>query len=257
MKKTYHMITGLPRSGSSLLTAILKQNPRFHSSITDGFAASIPKALEACQGAPGMRSEFPDQRKRDLVGAMFDGFYKCVDKEVVFNTSRGWTYLTSIVNDLYPDARMLVCVRVIKWILDSFELAFRRNPYTVNSVSFGGLSGSVYSRADSLMSNDGIVGFAYNGLKQGITSGEKKKLMLVEYDQLCKNPKGMMTAIYNFIGEPQFEHDFNNVQMSWDEYDAEIGIKLHNVRKKIEYTQRETILPPDLIHKYSGLEVWR
>jgi sulfotransferase len=81
--------------------------------------------------------------------------------------------------------------------------------------------------------------------------------MIVEYDQLCKNPKGVMTAIYNFIGEPQFEHDFNNVQMSWDEYDAEIGIKLHDVRKKVEFKTRETILPPDLIHKYSGMEVWR
>jgi sulfotransferase len=45
--------------------------------------------------------------------------------------------------------------------------------------------------------------------------------------------------------------------MSWDEYDAEIGIKLHDVRKKVEFKTRETILPPDLIHKYSGMEVWR
>jgi sulfotransferase len=251
------MITGLPRSGSSLLTAILKQNPRFHSSISDGLAASIVKGLEACQSSAGMRAEMPDARKRDFVNGMFDGFYKCVDKEIVFNTNRGWTYLTPLINDLYPNSKMRVCVRDIKWILDSFELAFRRNPYTVNTVSHGGLSGNVYSRSDSLMAGDSTIGFAYNGLKQAITGAEKKNLMIVEYDQLCKNPKGMIMAIYNFIGEPQFEHDFNNVQMSWDEYDAEIGIKLHDVRKKVEFKTRETILPPDLIHKYSGMEVWR
>ena len=257
MKKTYHMITGLPRSGSTLLTAIFKQNPRFHSSISDGFATAIPTALEACQSGPGTKSQFSNERKRDLVESMFDGFYKQVDKEVVFNTNRAWTYLTPLVNDLYPKSKMIVCVRDIKWILDSFELAFRRNPYTVNTISHNGLSGNVYSRADSLMATDGIVGFAYIGLKQAITGNEKKNLMLVEYEQLCKNPKGMVSAIYNFIGEPQFEHDFNNVEMSWDEYDAEIGIRLHAVRKKIEFKQRETILPPDLVHKYSGMEVWR
>ena len=30
----YHFITGLPRSGSTLLSALLLQNPRFHAGMT-------------------------------------------------------------------------------------------------------------------------------------------------------------------------------------------------------------------------------
>jgi len=254
--KKYHFITGLPRSGSTLLSSILKQNSNFHASITDPLATLAKGVIETSQDGPGMKYEVPIERRKNLVHALFEGYYKDVDKSVVFNTNRGWSYLSHLVKDLYPESKMIVCVRDIKWILDSFELAHRRQPLNTNTFS-GGLGGSVYSRADAMMEDGGIVGFAYIGLKQLMTGSEKRNMMLVEYDQLCRNPDGMMKALYNFIDEPYFEHDFNDVESSWDEYDFELGAELHKVRKRVEYKQRETILPPDLIAKYSNMEVWK
>jgi sulfotransferase len=66
-----------------------------------------------------------------------------------------------------------------------------------------------------------------------------------------------MRAVYNFIDEPWFEHDFNDVEASWDEYDKEIGIPLHNIRKKVEFIPRKPILPPDILNKFNNMEVWR
>jgi sulfotransferase len=256
MIKKYHFITGLPRSGSTLLSSILKQNPRFHSSITDPLATLLKGVIETCQDGPGMKHEVPIPRRKNIATSIFEGYYKDVDKEVIFNTNRAWTYVTHLLKEIYPESKIIICVRDIKWIIDSFELAHRRNPLSTNTFS-GGLGGSVYSRADALMKDDGIIGFPYIGIKQAITGSEKKNLMIVEYDQLCKNPNGIMKALYNFIHEDFFEHDYNNVEASWDEYDSEIGVDLHKVRKKVEHKTRETILPPDLIAKYSNMEVWR
>jgi len=36
--KTFHFISGLPRSGSTLLSAILRQNPRFYAGMTSPVA---------------------------------------------------------------------------------------------------------------------------------------------------------------------------------------------------------------------------
>ncbi|HEY3520824.1 MAG TPA: sulfotransferase, partial [Rhodanobacteraceae bacterium] len=36
--RTFHFISGLPRSGSTLLAAILRQNPRFHAGMTSPVA---------------------------------------------------------------------------------------------------------------------------------------------------------------------------------------------------------------------------
>jgi sulfotransferase len=254
--KKYNFITGLPRSGSTLLTSILKQNPRFHSSISDPLCDLVRGVIENCQNSPGMKSEVPVPRRKNLVKSLFDGYYLDVDKEVVFNTNRAWTFLTNVVKDIYPESKFIVCVRDISRVLDSFETAHRRNPFSTNTVT-GGLSKTVYQRADALMSEEGVVGFPYIGIKQAITGPDKSSLFLLEYDQLCKNPKEMMQALYNFIGEPYYEHDFKNVEASWDEYDSEIGIKLHDVRKVVEWKERKFILPPDILNKYSNMEVWR
>jgi sulfotransferase len=254
--KKYHFITGLPRSGSTLLSSILKQNPNCHASITDPLATLVKGVIETSQEGPGIKHEVPVERRKNLVYALFEGYYKDVDKSVIFNTNRAWTYLSHLTKELYPQSKMIVCVRDIKWILDSFELAHRRQPLTTNTFS-GGLGGSVYSRADALMQESGIIGFPYIGIKQLITGAEKRNMMIIEYDQLCRNPEGIMKAVYNFIDEPYFDHNFNDVESSWDEYDSEIGVNLHSVRKRVEYKQRETILPPDLIGKYSNMEVWR
>lgn len=256
MSKKYHFITGLPRSGSTLLTSILNQNPRFHSSITDPMATFVMGALETIGSEPGMKSEIPDFRKKNLIKGMFEGFYKHVDKEVVFNTNRGWTFLTPQIKDVFPESKLIVCVRDLNWILDSFETAHRKHPLSTNTVT-GGPSKTVYDRIQGLMDPKGVVGFPYVGVKQAITGNEKNMLMLVEYDEMCKNPKKVMQAVYQFLDEPYFEHDFNNVEKTWDQYDVEIGMTLHHVRQKVEYTPRNFILPPDILQQYANMEVWR
>lgn len=239
-----------------MLTSILRQNPRFHASITDPLCNLVKGVIDHSQDSPGMKSEVPVERRKNLVKALFEGYYQDVERPVCFNTNRAWTYLTYVVKELYPQSKLIVCVRDVNWVLDSFECAHRRNPYSTNTVT-GGLGQSVYQRAESLMKEDGVVGFPYVGIKQAITSSDANMLFLMEYEQLCKNPKQMLTSVYNFINEPYFEHDFNNVAASWDEYDAEIGIKLHDVRQKVEWRERKTILPPDIWNKFGNMEVWR
>lgn len=252
----YHFITGLPRSGSTLLSSILSQNPRFHSSITDPIASLVIGTITQLGNEPGMKTEVPIDRRKNLIRGIFDGYYKDIDKPVIFNTNRGWTYNTHIMSDIYPKAKYIVCVRDINWVLDSFEVVHRKNPLAPNTVS-GGPINSVYERVEKFMEQKGIVGYSYIGIKQAITGNEKHKLLLVEYDQLCKNPENIIRSIYTFINEEYFEHDFDNVENNWDSYDTEIGIKLHQVKKKVQFTERNFILPPDILQKYSNMEVWR
>lgn len=255
-ENTYHFITGLPRSGSTLLTSILLQNPRFYASITDPLATFIKGVLETLGNEPGMKSEVSIQRRINTLHGLFEGFYKHVDKPVIFNTNRAWTLLTPHIRELYPKSKFIVCVRDINRVLDSFETAHRKQPLQFNTVG-GGPSKTVYDRVEDMMDPKGIVGFPYVGIKQAITSNEKNRLILVEYDQLCKAPEQTMKSIYSFIGEDYYNHDFNNVERNWDSYDAEIGINLHRVRKKVEHVQRQSILPPDILNKFANMEVWR
>lgn len=252
-----HFISGLPRSGTTLLSSILNQNPKFQASVSGPLARFTRAIIEESQSQGGYRFQCPAEKRKELIHAVAETYYKD-SKETVFDTNRGWTYLTPLLADLYPNAKTIVCIRSIPWIIDSFETLFSKNPYDVPLMFPEGAGVSVYSRAQYLTNDASFVGFAYNGVKQAMFGPKKENIMVVQYDQLAKNPKLVMRKVYDFIGEPWFEHDFNNVEAAYDEFDTDMNIKgLHHVRRKVEYQNRPTILPPDLFGHLEQLDFWK
>ena len=256
--KQYYFISGLPRSGTTLLSTILNQNPDFQASISGPLARFSRAIIDQSSAMSGYRHQCPTEKREAIIKNIFDAYYDDPSKKVFFDTNRGWGLLLPMLKQLYPYTKILMCVRDVNWVLDSFEKLYRKNPLDKNLMIPDEYATNVYSRCDYLMGEDKTVGFAYLALKQAITSAEKNMIMLVEYEQLCKNPEGMMKAIYNFIDQPYFEHDFNNVEASYDEFDDDVNIKgLHTTRKKVEWIEREMILPPDIQNKFANMEVWR
>lgn len=256
--KKFYFISGLPRSGTTLLSTILNQNPKFQASISGPLARFVRAVIEQSSAQGGYRHQCPEDKRKKIIEGIFNGYYDDASKEVFFDTNRGWGLLLPTIKDLFPYTKVIMCVRDIPWILDSFETLARKNPYSVSTMFSEPENTNVYTRCQTLMRDDRTVGFAYMALKHAITSAEKNMLMLVEYEQLCKFPKETIQALYKFIGQPYFEHDFNNVETSYDEFDSDVNLKgLHTTRKKIEWIPRETIIPPDIWQHFSNMEVWR
>ena len=128
--KKLHFISGLPRSGSTVLSAILKQNPRFTAGISDPLADISNSIIATINGAAGMTVQVPVNMQKEIIKGMFDTFYKN-SNEVCFNTNRGWSSQTSLIKDLFPASKIIICVRDIGWVLDSFEQLNSKNPYTI------------------------------------------------------------------------------------------------------------------------------
>ena len=256
--KQFHFLSGLPRSGTTLLSTILNQNPKFQASISGPLARFTRAIIEQSSAMSGYRHQCPAEKRKKIIKGIFDNYYDDPEKEVSFDTNRGWSLLTPFIKDLYPQSKLIICVRDPRWVLDSFERLFRKNPYDKSLMIPDEFNGNVYERCDYLMRTDSTVGFAYRGICQAITSDEKSMIMLVEYEQLCKNPAGMIKAIYNFIDEPYYEHDFNNTESSNEIFDEDLNLKgLHDTRATVTWEPRQTIIPPDLWEKYSNLEPWK
>ena len=91
MQNGVHFISGLPRSGSTLLAALLRQNPRFHA----GMSSPVGSLFMALQGAMSKRNEaavFIDEaQKRELLKGLFDNYYHAIHpNKLVFDTNRAW-----------------------------------------------------------------------------------------------------------------------------------------------------------------------
>ena len=256
--KRYHFISGLPRSGSTLLTSILNQNPIFYSNISNPLARFVRSIVTESHAGPGYHLQCPENKRLELIQNLVSTYHSDITQEVCFNTNRGWTSLLPILEKTHAESKVICCVRDINWILDSFETLFKKNPFTLSKMYSEEEAATVYTRAYSLMSPGHTIRFAYDSLKEAITGPNKSRVMLLEYEQLARNPEQSMRAVYNFIREPYYDHDFTNVAASYDEYDIEAGITgLHTIRKEVKYIARDPILPPDLWNDFSNLEVWR
>ena len=257
-EKIYHFISGLPRSGSTLLSAILKQNPEFYADISSpvsGMLSSMIGHLSTTENSPNINT---DQRASVLKGIV-DGYYDKVDRPVVFDSSRGWTQHTNLLRTLYPNTKIICCVRDIAWILDSFEKHANANPLYLNKLIDEEAMHCVTTRADFLMDvqKGGTVVKPWFWLKEGLLANPDM-ILLVEYDQLTKYPEQTMKRVYDFIDQPYYDHDFDNVEYSNEAFDLGISAPgLHTVMKKVEYRERETVLPEETVKKYSNMEFWR
>jgi sulfotransferase len=75
---------------------------------------------------------------------------------------------------------------------------------------------------------------------------------------LAQAPAKVIPLIYRFLGEPEFAHDYENLDYQEPEFDARIGVQgLHEVKRKVALRPRQTVLPPDLFKQYSQLDFWR
>ncbi len=253
----YHFISGLPRSGSTLLSGILKQNSRFHAGMSSPVGSLINGILEQIGAGSEFYTFFDEAKRKRMCQAVFNAYYEEEsNKDVIFDTNRMWAARLHQLIELFDNFKVICCVRNPAWIMDSFELIYRKNPFNYSKMFSSGNRHTVYSRCESMISG-GIVGAAWSALKEAFYGNYSEKLLLVDYDLLTQYPEKSLKLIYDFIEEPYFEHNFDNVEFSHDEFDYTIGVKgLHEVKRKVEYKSRRSILPPDLFTKYSEMAFW-
>jgi sulfotransferase len=256
--KQFHFISGLPRSGSTMLSAILRQNPRFHASVSSPVGAFAETILSQVSAGSEFAPQVDTPKRRALVQALFEAYYSDIDRPVIFDTNRHWSAKLPTLLDLYPESKMIACVRNVAWVMDSIERLYRANPFEQTRLfSNPSERSTVYTRVEALGQRNRLVGLGWSSLKEAFYSEEGKNLLVIDYDILSQRPSEVMPLVYQFLGEAPFEHDFDNLDFDSPEYDEGLGVKgLHKVRRKVSFQPRRTVLPPDLFDQYSRLSFW-
>ena len=259
MQNGIHFISGQPRSGSTLLAAILRQNPRFHAAMM----SPVGGMYMALEGAMSRRNEaamfIEEAQRRDVLKGLFTNYYHMIQKDkLVFDTNRVWCAKLPALTQLFPKARIVCCVRDLPWIMDSIERLVRKNAFELSGM-FGYDPGStVYTRINRLATGEGMVRHAFDALKEGFFGEQASRLILVEYEALARTPKSTLRLLYKLLDESPFDHDFENVECQADDFDLAIGTPgLHAVRRKVEWIERQSVLPPELFQRFANDMFWK
>lgn len=235
MLTRFHFIAGLPRAGLALLSALLDQNPRFVAT-TDSPAAVLFADLLQHYGDGGARAGLLEEDQGlALLRAALDSIHQARPPgAVVFDANPDWLNHVDALVRLYPLSRFIICVRNPAAIVNSYALA--------DGISPDGPELAGY--ADKLVDEDGPIGRQLMALRNALSSRHAERMLVLDYDRLADDPDEVLDVLYDFLREPEFTHDVQNVD-------------LHGEAGAVKRSGNLTILPTRMILQLSGRAFWR
>ena len=274
MNKTFYFMAGLPRSGSTLLSSILNQNPRFYSGPSSPVLGAM-YTMEENFTSNELYTGYPKpDQMREIIGSIPHHFYSDIEKPIVFDKNRAWTARVPYIEGyIGQQAKILVPVRRVDEILTSILSMIHRNPFQegqdrINFVDEYLVKTNTpindYNRCMHLLNPDGIVYESLNAVKEGLEQNMRDKMHFVDYNDMMNNPEQVMEDIYDFLGEEYYEHTFDGLSNIHRENDLNTyGLSdMHEVHSKLEKTSSspESILPTEILDLYEqnkqSLEFW-
>ena len=270
-KEKIIFLSGLPRSGSTLLGALLSQNPRIHTepaSPVMEFIMAINKAVdknEHYKAFPKQQSVF------SVIQSTFQAYYWHAPKPVLIDKNRGWpSQIKGLEQCVVPKAKIICPVRNIDQVLASFLKIAHNNPFDPKIGKPNFIDHSLLmvnqavnddNRCEMILSDRGMVGQCMVAMKEAIDMGYRDRLHFVEYDNLVSRPQDTLNEIYKFIDEEPYRHDFNNISNQYRERDEQVFSvpDLHQIPPKLlrSTTNPKLILPERFYKECQGQEFWR
>jgi len=265
MQKTYYFMSGLPRSGSSLLSALFNQNPRIYCGPSSPIPSLVLNLEENFKHNELHNAYVKDHYQHDLIKSTLTHYYSHDDFPVIIDKNRSWThrleYLTKYFDIENP--KIVCTVRNLDEILASFITMIRRSDrvsFIDKALMQHKVPVSDFHRCQYIAA-DGPLGRAYTGLETAFKNGFGDCIHLVEYRDLVENPQETMDKIYDFLGEEKYNHDFTSVENVHREDDGNVyGLPdMHEVRKEVKSASKDPreVLPDQVIQDVNGLEFWR
>jgi sulfotransferase len=271
MKKKYAFLTGLPRSGSTLLASILNQNPEIHSSPNSPMCGSMWELEQRIMMNEAWTAYPKPQVLPRMITSVLESFYTDMDCSLIIDKNRHWSvpqnfYL--LQRNMPFEPRIIVTVRSIIEILASFINLVHQNE---GGVSFIDKEIEKYrfshfykqpdeNRCAVLMRPGSPTDIALSGVMFASRPENSRFFYFVEYDDLTQKTEETINGIYEFLGLEKFEHDYSSIYNKFRENDAVYGLKgMHDVRQSIEKSKVDAsrVLPQSVLSQYANMEFWR
>jgi len=241
MKPTLHFISGLPRTGSTLLVNLLGQNPAHHVSGTSGLVHLFLAVTQRWTQCREFQAQGLGAVKGQVSGAlrgMLHGYYDqpLSAGRVVFDKSRGWLdFIEPLEQALGEPVKVIVPVRDVRSIVASFEKIYRRRGigHRYTEPIHDALVRTVEGRAEHALRTDQVTGRGIARLRDALQRCPDR-MLIVPYERLTEAPVAAMDRIHAFLGLSPFEYKPGHVEQVTAEDDEVIGQDLHTIRPVVE-----------------------
>ena len=239
-----HYCLGLPRTASSLIMNILNENPRIFTSGT----CCMPYFVDACKSRSNEVSEFialdKDVLSNSYINFLRQGmrgwFEAMTDKPIVFSKSRIWSEWLPTTCAIDPNSKYLVILRDLRDVICSLDSLLWKYP----QVTYGARENPFYQESFEkrieiyCRDTQSLLGRPLQLLPHLMEVAQKNpnSFFLCKHEHFNEKPRETLQMIYQWLGEPNFEHDFDNIPKP-DYYEHDTcyrSLVSHKTRSKLE-----------------------
>lgn len=237
MGKQVFFLSGLPRTGSTLLGSLLAQNPTIHVTPTSPLYPLLVSANETLNSLSVQYTFNQIETGHKLYPAMARAVHAHILEPIIFDKHRGWPrHVEAIKSIINPKARVICTVRPIAEIITSYCVLADKDPknFIDTELTKRGKFISNETRAELLWSE--YMKVPYDNVIQGLKT-HPDNILLVNYRDLVSNPAAELARIYTFTGIKSWAgHVFKGIVNSCaEDKDAAWGMHdLHTIRPDLE-----------------------
>ena len=188
----FYFDCGLPRSGSTLLTALLNQNPEIHAGTLSPVFELMYYTNEILHKEQAQA--FPKPKVfQEIVTNNIINYYSDVKNEVVIDKCRAWPAHIELLKRYVTNNPKLICtVRHPLDILASFITLIHKDK-TLSFIDKAMIEQKIPitddNRCHYMMNPNGIVWESMNALATAFRQKQQHHIHFIQYDDLVSNPR--------------------------------------------------------------------
>ncbi len=216
-----YFLSGLPRSGSTLLTTLLYQNPLIYTEGISVLCELMWQTHNAFSNAQAIPANYREAHAHQMVADLPARYYSKNTRPIVIDKCRWWTTPNNVQmlkHYVTPQPKIIVLTRNPADIIASFKSLFERNSRDDFDTS---------GMANEFNSNMANVQMAKD-------ANDPETFLFVEFEDLIGNTQHELNRIYEFLDMESFQHDLANIVTINPEDDSVYGLQgMHDVRRTI------------------------
>jgi len=255
--KKIFFLAGFPRSGNTLLTSILNQNPDIGCT-PNSITLEIYKDIFLIK-QKDVFINYPDHGSLDnVLDVVYSAYYKDWNFKYIIDRGPAGTTgnLMLLKKHFKQEIKIIFLVRPLLEVLASWITWTNKTPDSFIRKSAKNPTGACHY----LMKDDGQIMKEMRCMQNLLKPENKHHVHFIDYKEIVEKPVATMKGIYKFLNIPPFKHRFTNLEqvkvngLGYD--DTIMGKDMHTIKTKrlIKSKTDVNILPPEIIKQYGKIK---